>query len=156
MRGNSLKTQTQTGNGASGSQRQATANMMAVSSFSSKAQAQVNINRPQTTGKVRVNYTGKLQRLCDSASISDFLIFKGATPNEYQDQQPGLSFHHRGSRKNIQIGGKTTERAVSLVTQHRLNQTQGPGGSGGQFAQTGFVRHKLQSGKANKSNLSGI
>lgn len=36
--------------------------IMAVATFNSKAQHQININRPQTTGKMRVNYTshGKL------------------------------------------------------------------------------------------------
>ena len=36
----------------------------------------------------------------------------------------GVQSQNRGSRKNIAMG-KQTERAVSLVTQHRLNQTQG-------------------------------
>ena len=30
---------------------------MAVTSYARKTQQQVNINRPQTTGKMRVNYT---------------------------------------------------------------------------------------------------
>ena len=74
---------------------------------------------------------------------------------------------HRGSQRNIQIG-KQTERAVSLVTQHRLNQTQGISSNlvtnGNQFSQTGLMRHKAASNgpkvgvpsKQAQGNLSGI
>ena len=54
MRGASLKTQHGPGNG----QRQSNG-IMAVTSFASKTQQQVNINRPQTTGKMRINYTSQ-------------------------------------------------------------------------------------------------
>lgn len=45
--------------------------------------------------------------------------------NEYSNADAsntsgGAGNMHRGSQRNIQIG-KQTERAVSLVTQHRLN-----------------------------------
>ena len=58
MRGGTLKAQhnQQNGGNTANSQRQ-TNGIMAVASFASKAQQQMNINRPQTTGKMRVNYT---------------------------------------------------------------------------------------------------
>ena len=68
--------------------------------------------------------------------------------NEYGDN--GVS-QHRGSRKNIQLG-KQSERAVSLVTQHRLNQTQGSN----QLSQTALIKGKVTSGKPGRTNLSGI
>ena len=68
------------------------------------------------------NSQGKYGKTLDVGNIAMVMLLPGIT-NEYADNV-GPTQPNRGSRKNIQLG-KQTERAVSLVTQHRLNQTQG-------------------------------
>ena len=66
MRGGTLKTQNHVGG-------QRTNNgIMPVATFASKTQQQVNINRPQTTGKMRVNYTSHGKLFSYRFSIEDF------------------------------------------------------------------------------------
>lgn len=93
----------------------------------------------------------------------------GIAINEYGAEslnQSGIqNQNNRSSRKNIGLG-KNTDRAVSLVTQHRLNQTQGISGAssaqGNQFSQSGLIRHKMATSHGSRTkggtgaNLSGI
>ena len=75
---------------------------------------------------MRVNYASHGKAL--SSTLFDYecsTTIVGMATTEYGADSlnnSGVQNQNRGSRKNIAIG-KQTERAVSLVTQHRLNQT---------------------------------